>query len=106
MRIDEYISTFRDEAMREAVVDQIMKCRVVRDAMGMPAGKALLNHVVDEVRNKVQSLVDSCTKNSKKDQTEQLQQAAMEIYIMYNLLKGWAEIIVKGEEHEEKMKEQ
>ena len=105
MRIDEYISTFRDEAMREAVVDQIMKCRVIRDAMGMPTGKALLNNVIDELRNKLQSLVDACTKKTKIEQTEQLRKSAYEIYVMYNLLKDWADIIVNGEKHEEAMKD-
>lgn len=103
MRIEEYINNFYDESSRDAVVTQIMKCRVVKDAIQTPVGKALLNAVIDSIRDKIMALLGSCTKKTKADQTEKIRQEALEIHVMYNLLKEWAQIIVDGEKHEQAM---
>lgn len=104
MRLEDYINNFYDEDSRDAVVTQIMKMRVVRDAMATPSGKALLNVMIDRIRDKIISILGACTKQTKTDQTEKIRQDAFEVHIMYNMLKEWAEIILSGEKHEDAMK--
>jgi hypothetical protein len=103
MRLEEYINTFYEGEARDAVVTQVMKSRVVKQAMDTPQGKALLNNVIDRIRDKLMSIVGSCAEKSKEKQTESVRNDAAEIHIMFNLIKDWAQIIVDGEKHEEQI---
>lgn len=103
MRLEEYINGF-SESTRDAVVAQIMKSRVIKQAVETPQGKALLNSVIDNIRDKTMVVIGSCTEKSEEDQTEKIRKAATEIHIMFNLVKDWAQILVDGNQHEEAMK--
>ena len=100
-KISDYISGFGTN--RDAVLDQIMRNRLIREAMDTPQGSALLNNIIDTIAKKTRAIVNSCTIESKKDQTDRIQKLASEIYVAFNLMKDWAQILVAGEKHEEAM---
>jgi hypothetical protein len=105
MNLEDYINTF-SEVERDVVVAQILKSRLLKEAIETPNGKALLGSVVDSIRDKTMSILGSCTAKTKADQTEKIRQAALEIHVMYNLMRNWAEILIDGEKHEEAMKKE
>jgi hypothetical protein len=102
MRIDDYINTF-DESTRDAVESQIFKSRVIKQAMDTPQGKATLNSVIDNIRNKTMAIVGAAAENTKANQVEKIRVLAQEIHVMFHLMRDWAEILVDGEKHEEEM---
>lgn len=99
MDLETYINSF-SEATRDAVLSQIVKSRIVKQAIETQAGKALLNSVIDDIRDKTMSLMAVCTEKTKAEQFERILQTTTEIHIMYRLLKSWAQILKDGEKHE------
>lgn len=102
MELVKYIQGF-DAKNRDAVVEQIMKARIIRKAMETETGKALFNSAVDSISRKIMSIVGSCT-DKEADQTEKIRKTATEIHVAFNLLREWATIIVDGDKHEEVLK--
>lgn len=103
MDVETYIHTFNIET-RDAVVNELLTSRVVRDALDTPAGKALLGSVIDSIRDKIRALVGVCAEQSTKAKQDKMQHTATEIHIMYHLLRNWAQILVTGDKHEEAMR--
>lgn len=103
MRLEEYINAFYEGEARDAVVTQVLKSRVIKQAMDTPAGKALLNNAIDRIRDKVVAIIGACTEKSTDEQLVRIQKDAVEVHVIFNLLKDWAEIVLAGEKHEEEM---
>lgn len=103
MDLESYIAGFH-ESNRDAIVAQILKSRLIKQAFETAAGKALFNSAIDEIAKKVMAILGSCTEKKKADQTEKIRRLATEVHVAYNLLRNWATIILEGEKHEEAMK--
>lgn len=103
MELEQYIAGFQ-ENNRDAVVSQILKSRLIKQAFETPAGMALLNSAFDEIAKKVMAILGACTENTEAERVEKIGRLATEIHVAYNLLRGWAEILVAGDKHEEAMK--
>ena len=103
MNLEDYIAGFHENT-RDAVVSQILKAKLVKQAFDTPAGKALLNSAMDEISIKVMAILSSCTEKTEAEETEKIKRLATEVHVAYNLLRNWADILVAGEKHEEAMK--
>ncbi len=90
-------------ANRDAVLDQIVRNRLIKDALDTTQGNALLNTIIDTIAEKTRAIVGCCTIDSTEDQTERMQRLATEIHVAFNLMKDWAGILVAGKVHEEAM---
>lgn len=103
MDLETYVSGFQ-ENNRDAVVSQILKSRLIKQAFETPAGKALFNSAIDEIAKKVMAIMGSCTEKSKADQLDKIARLAIEVHVAYNLLRSWAQVLLEGQGHEEAMK--
>jgi hypothetical protein len=101
-KVGKYVATIKYK-YREAVLDQIMRNRLIREALGSPQGNILFDNIIDEIAKKTRGIVNSCIIESKKDQMDRIQRLASEIHVAFNLMKDWAQIIKDGEQHEEAM---
>ena len=102
MRLEEYVSEFQ-EFNRDAVVAQILKSRMIKQAFETEAGTAIFNSTVDEISKKIMSILGACTESTKKSQLEMIAKLSTEVHVMYHLLKTWAEIMVAGQKHQDEM---
>jgi len=103
MRIEDYINSFTEQT-RDAVMSEILKSRVIKQALDTPQGKGLLNSVVDSIRDKTKAIIGAASGDIKATQLEKIRVLAQEIHIMYHLLRTWADLLKEGEKHEEVMK--
>jgi hypothetical protein len=101
-RLEAYIGNI-NIANRDAVLDQIIRNRLIKEALDTPQGNALLNSTIDTIADKTKAIVGCCTLDFDKDQTDRIQRLATEIHVAFNLMKDWAKILIAGEKHEEAM---
>lgn len=101
-KLEAYIGTIQ-VAYRDEVLDQIIRNRLIKDALDTPQGNALFNSIVDTIAEKTRAIVGCCTIDSETDQMDRMQRLATEIHVAFNLMKDWAKILVAGERHEEAM---
>ena len=104
MELVVYIDGFHEEN-RDAVVAEILKSRLIKQAFETETGKVLFNGAIDEIAEKIMAILDSCTAKSEAEQLEKIRRLATEVHVARNLLRNWARILVDGKKHEEAMKE-
>lgn len=108
MDIATYVSTFPENS-REVVVEQIMKGKLLKQAMNTTAGKVIINSAIDDIHKKLMAIINLCISDKKstaKGQAlgSQIEQCAKEMLVTYRLMRGWAEIIMNSDRHEGEMK--
>jgi len=98
--IAKYVSGFTENS-RDAVVDQIVKGKLLRQAIEMPGGKAIINSAIDDIHRKIMTMVMSCGKPERN--YADIETLATEIYIIHGLIRNWAQILVDAERHQNAM---
>ena len=98
----DYVANYAEHS-RDAVVEQIMKGRLLKQAIETPAGKVIINSAIDDIHQKIMKIVGLCTKPGEATALE-IGTLGQEIAIIFKLIMSWADILVNGEKHEEAMK--
>lgn len=102
-KIGDYITSIKDEEARSAIFNQVIAERVIKEALDTPVGNALFTSIIDTITDKTKAIIGYCTADTVDKQTEKIRKTALEIHVAFNLMKDWADIIVNGEHHEERM---
>jgi uncharacterized hydantoinase/oxoprolinase family protein len=102
MDIATYVSNFPVNS-RDAVVDQIIKGKLLKQAINTGVGKIIINSAIDDIHKKIMGMVALCNKSEIVENAE-LIRLATEVYTIYNLIQRWAQILVDADKHEKAMK--
>jgi hypothetical protein len=106
MDIATYVSTF-PEKTRDVVVEQVMKGKLLKQALNTISGKVILNSAIDEIHKNLNSIINLCISEKRETKERiglQIEYYANEVLVTYRLMKTWAQIIEDSEKHEKAMK--
>jgi len=106
MDVATYVNRFPEDS-RDVVVEQIMKGRVLKQAMSTIAGKAILNSAIDDIHKGLVAIINLCISEKKLDKEDlglKIEQYAHNIQVTYRLMQQWAQMIIDNDRHEEAMK--
>jgi hypothetical protein len=101
--LENYITSF-PEHQRESVYKQIIDSELLDKAFSTSEGKLILDSAVDMIASNVMNIVRECAKTGDAD--AKVYDAAREINVTYKIMLDWANIIIRGDEHKKKGKEQ
>ena len=103
MDLATYVSGF-SENMRDPIVEEITKAKLIQKAIQTDAGKVIINTAIDSIHQKVMGIIGCCSIRSLTEKMARVEQLTNEIMITYDLIRDWADIIENGKLHEEAMK--
>lgn len=103
MDLATYVSGF-SENMRDPIVEEITKAKLIQKAIQTDAGKVIINTAIDNIHQKVMAILGCCSIKSLTEKMARVEQLTNEIMITYDLIRDWANIIENGEKHKEAMK--
>jgi hypothetical protein len=98
--LENYITSFREE-QRETVYKQIIDSELLEKAFSTSEGKLILDSAVDMIASNVMTIVKNC--GPREIEFDELKRAAREINTTYKLMSDWANILIRGSEHKNKI---
>lgn len=98
--LENYISHFK-EHQREHILKQILDSELLEKAFSTSEGKLILNSAVDLIASNVMSIVKNC--GEREVEIVEVKDSAREINITYKLMADWAKILIRGNEHKNKI---
>ena len=105
MDIATYVSSFPEKS-RDIVVEQVMKGKLLKQALNTVSGKVILNSAIDDIHKHLTAMINLAInrKNKIKSPIEEIERHAQEMLTIYYLMQQWAQIIEDSEKHEKAMK--
>jgi len=100
--LQDYVNRFT-EHQRDNVLKQIVESELLEEVLATTKGKLILNSIVDDITNNVGNIV-AISLSGDKDKFNKIEEAAHVIAISYRAMERWATMLVKGNEHKEKIK--
>ena len=98
--LENYINGFR-ENQREVVYKQILDSEILAKAFSTSEGKLILDSAVDLITSNVMSIVKNC--GDREVEITEVRDSAREINTTHKLMTDWAKILIRGNEHKNKI---
>lgn len=100
--LEGYINGFK-EHQREAVYKQILDSEILEKAFSTSEGKLILNSAVDMITGNIIKILNICLDNGSEKAGELAQPCATEINTAYKMMTEWAKVLIRGNEHKNKI---
>lgn len=95
--LKEYLE-MQPEYIRDVVLEQYMRSKLIKGALENPIGKTILNEVITAIRDKMLIILKAAWAKPD-DKAIIIQRASEEISLLNEILQRWAKLIELGESH-------
>jgi len=102
-KIVDYASSFGLEA-RETILKEIADNNILEEFFETTQGKVIANNVINSIALNVVKIIGICRDETPAVAVEKLHQPATEINLAYKIIVDWANILVTGKKHKDKIK--